>query len=243
MPNKTLLGRCPVLFALAICVVALTSGCGGGGGTSGGGGGGGMLPPPPGTLTPVGTLSINGGTIGLDDTFSPVDGMTALGGLQGQPIDGVVCANLPIAFHIHTHLSLFVNGQRLAIPDGIGIPDPHPDSPAGYVPGGKCFYHLHSHQTEGVIHIEAPAPAQFTLGQYFDIWGQTLSSSNIAGHAGSVQIYTAQPTSPASLSTGNYTLYAGDPRAIPLLAHEEIVLEVGPPFVTSLPQIDFSAGY
>lgn len=229
------ISRRPTLLFTAI-FAALAAGCGGGGGTGSGGPGGGGVPPP-GPAVPI-RLS-DGGIVGLDDRFNPIDGDTPSGG-QRQVVDGIDCGLHNIKYHIHLHVSLFVNGTRLAVPDTIGIFNPGPEV-NGFTPNGSCFYHLHTHDAQGLIHVEAPAVAQYTLGQLFDVWGQPLSQSNVAGNAGSVQVYVAAPSSAGSLSTGPFAVYSGDPRAIALQPHEEIVLEVGPTFVVppGLAQIIF----
>ncbi|MBC5828811.1 MAG: hypothetical protein GIW98_01275 [Candidatus Eremiobacteraeota bacterium] len=227
------ISRRPTLLLAALFAV-LAVGCGGGGGSSGGGGGG--LPPP----QPAAPIRLSdGGIVGLDDRFNPVDGDTPSGG-HGQVVGGIDCGLHNIRYHIHLHVSLFVNGTRLAVPDTIGILNPGPEV-NGFTQNGSCFYHLHTHDAQGLVHVEAPAVAQYTLGQFFDIWGQPLSNTNVAGNTGSVQVYIAPPSSPTSLSTGPFTPYTGDPRAIPLQPHEAIVLEVGPTFVVppGLSQIIF----
>jgi hypothetical protein len=75
-----------------------------------------------------------------------------------------------------------------------------------------------------VIHIEAPdlSPPQgvpFTLGMLFDIWGQPLQPDDVAGLKGDVTAYV------------NGQKYDGDLTAIPLRAHQQIVLEIGAPLV------------
>ncbi|MDQ6932586.1 MAG: hypothetical protein M3160_05360 [Candidatus Eremiobacteraeota bacterium] len=223
----------PALVLTAL-LTALAAGCGGGGGSSGGGGG---PIPPPGPAAPI--RLADGAVTGLDDQFIPVDGNSASGG-QGQPVAGVSCGPSNITYHIHLHVSFFVNGTRLAIPDAIGVVNPGPEV-NGITNTGSCFYRLHTHDAQGLIHVEAAAVTNYTLGQLFDIWGQPLSQNNIAGHAGTVQVYVAPPASSGSLSTGAFALYSGDPRAIPLQSHQEIVLEVGPTFVVppGLSQIIF----
>ncbi len=130
----------------------------------------------------------------------------------GPPIDGVTClATEQVTLHIHAHLALFVNGKQLQIPAHVGMAP---------VPPGGCLYWLHTHDGSGIIHIEAPqvgAPAggPWTLGMFFDIWGQPLTRDNVAGKVGPVTAYV------------NGTLWTGDLRAIPLAAHQEVTLEVG----------------
>ena len=45
--------------------------------------------------------------------------------------------------------------------------------------GGQCFYWLHTHTSDGVIHIESPTQRIYTLGQFFDEWHQPLSANQV----------------------------------------------------------------
>jgi hypothetical protein len=87
------------------------------------------------------------------------------------PIDNVYCDQLEMqAAHIHAHLSIWINGHLSALPQGIGIPiDPQSGQ-------ATCFYWLHTHDSTGVIHIEAPVQETLTLGQFFDEWNQQFQS-------------------------------------------------------------------
>jgi hypothetical protein len=140
----------------------------------------------------------------------------------GGTVDGIQClGSEQTLFHIHAHLTLFLGGAARQIPGGIGITNPQiqatPEGP--FVAGGGCFYWLHTHAADGVIHIESPVQRTFTLGNFFDVWGQPLSSSRVGPATGTVTaIY-------------NGRLYTGDPREIPLTAHAQIQLEVGTPLV------------
>jgi hypothetical protein len=138
-------------------------------------------------------------------------GNTAEGG-QGQPIGGTDCIRT-IAYHIHAHISLFVEGQPIAVAAGVGIVNPMVRD--GYVSGGSCFYWLHTHDQSGIVHVEPPTQDSLTLGQFFDVWGQTLTSDNVAGFQGPVTVYV------------NGERYRGDVRAIPFSRRKEIVLYVG----------------
>jgi len=136
----------------------------------------------------------------------------------GQTIDGVQCqTSEQVAYHIHAHLAIFVDGQPQTVPYGIGIPNPQVDNSSGepFVGGGSCFYWLHTHTTDGVIHIESPDQRQYTLGNVFDIWGQALSATQVASNKGAVTAYV------------NGQRYSGDPRQIPLTPHAVIQLNVG----------------
>jgi hypothetical protein len=82
--------------------------------------------------------------------------------------------------HIHPWLQIFVNGQGVTIPGGIGIKNPSIGSPSrgGYTYGGgpnSCFEPVHTHDNSGIIHIESPANTNYTLGQFFQIWASTYA--------------------------------------------------------------------
>ncbi|MDQ6826627.1 MAG: hypothetical protein M3Z14_05425 [Candidatus Eremiobacteraeota bacterium] len=188
--------------------------------------------------TPAPIQIYYGHVIGLDNTFSPVDG----DGGSGNTIDGVPCDNGAIPYHFHAHVSLLINGNRLAIPDAIGLHYPGVEGTNGLTFATLCYYHLHTHDATGLIHIEASVPTTFTLGQLFAVWGQPLSSTNVAGYSGTVKAYTATAASPGYLKqTGAYSPYTGDLQALQFASHQEIVLEVGPTFVdpANLPAIIF----
>lgn len=147
------------------------------------------------------------------------DGDTSKGG-HGQIIDGIEpLSQEQSVYHIHAHLSIFVNGKQIAVPKGIGIIPPW-QVEQNFVGSGQGFYLLHTHDATGIIHIEAPKQTEPTLGQFFDIWGEPLSSTNVANFKGGVTV----------LIDGKQL--KGDPRNITLTDHEQITLEVGQPVVT-----------
>jgi hypothetical protein len=129
----------------------------------------------------------------------------------GETIDGISCDQAEGAvFHIHQHLAIFDHGRAVGIPDDVGRPIV-----------GQCLYWLHTHTADGIIHVESPAYRSFTLGQFFDIWGEALSA-NVAASAhakpGTMRVYVdGRP-------------YRGDPRKIELAQHTDITIEAGPPY-------------
>jgi len=136
----------------------------------------------------------------------------------GQTIDGIQCqTSEQVAYHIHAHLAILVDGRAQTVPLGIGIPNPQIDSSGGkpFAVGGSCFYWLHSHATDGIIHIESPDQRMYTLGNWFDIWGKPLSATQVGGDSGVVFAYV------------NGQRYSGDPRQIQLTPHAVIQLDVG----------------
>lgn len=149
--------------------------------------------------------------------FEPGD--TPQGG-NGQPVDGIEGSSREmLRVHIHAHLSIFYKGQQIAVPYGIGIVKPFEVS-HNFVGRGNGFYWLHTHDATGIIHIESPDERAYTLGNFFDIWGEPLSSRTVAGLKGAVRAFIdGKP-------------YKGNPRDIVLEAHRLITLEVGAPVVT-----------
>ena len=145
---------------------------------------------------------------------------------QPTAVDGIQCKpSEQLAYHIHAHLAVFDNGRLYALPGGIGIPGSQ-DEQSQYGPvavGGQCYFWLHTHTADGVIHIESPLRSIFTLGDFFDVWRQPLTPDRIAGLHGKVSAFV------------NGKPWHKSVRAIPLLPHADIQLEIGepiPPIVT-----------
>ena len=166
----------------------------------------------------------------------PVSAAATLAGTAasaaGQAVDGISCqAGEQTVFHIHAHLTLFVNGSARQVPAGVGIPGATGQStPQGqFISSGKCFYWLHTHAADGIIHIESPVHRTYTLGNFFDEWGQPLGTDRVGPASGHVvALYNGQ-------------VYQGNPRDIPLNAHAQIQLEVGTPLIAP-EQITFPSG-
>jgi hypothetical protein len=157
-------------------------------------------------------------------TPTPTPGAPALlattGGMaRGQPVDGISCqSSEQLVYHIHAYLAVYTSGTPRAIPAGIGIVPPVLTTPTADGPivyGGTCFYWLHSHTQDGIIHIESPTARVYTLGNYFDIWNQPLSATQVGLARGAVTAYVdGKP-------------FTGDPRSIPLMDHTLIQLDIG----------------
>ncbi len=129
--------------------------------------------------------------------------------------------------HVHTHLTIFVNGKAQVIPYGIGIPGFQAVNTAQgpFVQTGSCFYWLHVHANDGIIHIESPSTSEsFTLGQFFNEWGIPLSKTQVGPAKGNVTVFFTSPGQKAKLYTGN-------PTNLPLGDHYQIQLVVGTPIV------------
>jgi hypothetical protein len=166
--------------------------------------------PPPPTLPPVSSTAVSledGHQVGASHW---PDGNTSTGG-QGQPIGTHECLpSQPVTYHVHTHLSIFLNGEALALPFNVG-----------FVTGStNCHYPLHTHDRTGMIHVHGTQPGLFTLGQFFQTWGHSLSSTNVAD-------LTGMPIVVYVTDNGVVTQNTGDWSAIELRSHREITIQVG----------------
>jgi hypothetical protein len=140
----------------------------------------------------------------------------------GQPVDGIRCDRMEGAvLHIHQHLAISDHGKRVEIPDDIGRPFT-----------AQCFYWLHTHTPDGIIHIESPNFKSFTLGNFFDVWGEPLTKTAVAG---------AKPRKGERVVVWvDGHLYTADPRKIDLTQHLDVTIEVGPPYTKPAPFTDWN---
>jgi hypothetical protein len=131
----------------------------------------------------------------------------------GLPVDGIQCNQSEGAVeHIHTQLQLFQRGTAVIVPANIGISQ-----------AANCLYWVHTHDAKGYIHIESPVTRPFTLGQFFDIWGEDLSWTQADG-------VTAPHGGRLSIWLNGKPWHGHDPRSIVLKDMETIVIQSGPPF-------------
>jgi hypothetical protein len=150
-----------------------------------------------------------GGGSGLQSVQAPA---------SGQTVDGLSCTSgEQLTQHVHVHLAVFVNGQEQEVPIGVGIPGGVTQQTASgpFVVSGTCFYPLHTHASDGVVHVEAASQDTLTLGSWFDIWGQPLSSTQVGGATGTTIAYV------------NGQRFSGDPRTIPMTSHSVIQIDIG----------------
>jgi hypothetical protein len=140
---------------------------------------------------------------------------------HGQPIDHIRCESEMLGYHVHAHLTILNLGRNISVPQYIGFSD------------NTCLYWLHTHDDSGIIHVEAPSHFFPTLGNFFDVWGQPLSSERVVnavvGPGHSMRVYV------------NGRPFSANPRTISLRDHTTIAIEIGPPFSAPQPY-DFS-GY
>jgi hypothetical protein len=112
-----------------------------------------------------------------------------------------------LAFHIHQHLDLYVNGKHVALPAGVGI---YP---------GAFITQVHTHDTRGVIHVESPVNKTYTLGQLFAEWGVKLTGDCVGSNCGAGKVHWWV----------NGKQQTGDPARLGLKSHQEIAIAFGTP--------------
>ncbi len=139
------------------------------------------------------------------------------------PVDGIYCDALEqTAYHIHAHLTIYINGKQVAIPQGIGIASDQ-----------SCFYWLHTHTSDGVVHIEFPRQGHPTLGNFLDIWGQSFNSLGFQNELA---------------SSAGWTVYVGGKQVtsnfnqLVLQPHQVITIAYNSPNITPDTSFNWPAG-
>ncbi len=81
--------------------------------------------------------------------------------------------------HIHPHLSVIMDGKPVTVPANIGIDSHLWNMHTLDTYGMTGMAPLHTHQNDGVIHVESYKDQDYTLGQFLDIWGIPLDNYNV----------------------------------------------------------------
>ncbi len=71
-----------------------------------------------------------------------------------------------MALHIHPKIEIEILGEKQTIPENIGITE-------------KGMHAIHTHESDGKLHLESPYPTQFYLKDFFTIWGKTFNKNQI----------------------------------------------------------------
>ncbi len=88
------------------------------------------------------------------------------GGKTTREMALICTTDMATEFHIHSHLQIVINGQALTLAEGIGIKS-------------GCMNPLHTHDATGKIHVESPEKRDFTLADFFAVWGKTFTKDQI----------------------------------------------------------------
>jgi hypothetical protein len=132
-----------------------------------------------------------------------------------------------LQYHVHAHLDVFFNGDRVTVPAGIGIDTTNPavisdDRGVGLTRecDTPCISPLHTHGTDGVLHTETKTPQPNNLGQFFVQWDVKLDSDCVGEFCA--------PGTPIGFYVDG-DAYDGDPREIELSDRREIAIVIGTP--------------
>ncbi|MCU1524102.1 MAG: hypothetical protein JWO18_996 [Microbacteriaceae bacterium] len=125
-------------------------------------------------------------------------GRAAIAGLPMLTAEGTV-------EHIHSHLSISIEGKGTDVPADIGIDLAQ-----------QKISPLHTHDTTGIIHVESTVKRSFTLGQVFTEWDVALDATRIGSYS------TTDGHSMTVFVDGR--VVTGDPAAIVLADHEDIAI-------------------
>lgn len=137
-----------------------------------------------------------------------------------------------LQYHVHSHLDVFVDGQRVVVPAGIGIDITNPGVHTFTENGEKsyggiskacdapCISPLHTHDVTGVLHTESATRKNNTLGQLFVEWDQRLDANCVSTYckpAKTIVVYV------------DGKRFDANPATIPLTNRKEIAIVIGNP--------------
>jgi hypothetical protein len=138
-----------------------------------------------------------------------------------------------LQYHVHAHLDVFVNGEPVRVPAGIGINIHDPAVKRAMLKDGTfaygsidppckkpCISPLHTHDDSGILHTESKTPTPNHLGQFFTEWAVKLDRRCVGG-------YCAPQAAIAIFVNGEQ--HSGDPRQIELSDLKEIAIVIGSP--------------
>jgi hypothetical protein len=161
------------------------------------------------------------GQVSWEAPGNPLD-LTVNAGLQPEPKE-------TLKFHVHAHLDVFIDGQAVLVPAGIGIniADPavqHGEWNGRPAYGGiagcaqPCISPLHTHDESGVIHTESANSTPNRLGQFFTEWNVPLTGACVGQYCA--------PAIPIAVYV-NGARYSGNPADISLTDRKEIAVVIG----------------
>ena len=78
--------------------------------------------------------------------------------------------------HDHMYLTIRINGDFVTIPENTGI------NTATCNQSGANMHVVHTHSSDGKLHLEMQTNESVELGVFFDIWGQHFDETGIFEH-------------------------------------------------------------
>ncbi len=127
-------------------------------------------------------------------------------------------------FHIHAELNIYNQGLLVTIPADVGIDRRH-----------HIETTIHTHDFSGIIHMEAPHPFRYTLGDFFAIWGVRFGAGTLGGleDSGSDRVWVyvngkliSDPARHVLANGDNISIGYGKPSSFPHQPSTRILKEV-----------------
>jgi len=99
---------------------------------------------------------------GLTGVFTGTPQPQNTGGDQTQnPIQHNIPCLTSEEFHLHSHLTILADGNKINVPNGIGVES-------------GCTREIHTHDEEGIIHVESDTDKGYTFTDFLNVWGIQL---------------------------------------------------------------------
>jgi hypothetical protein len=202
-----------------------------------------------GTSGPASTASNQTGSPRTFGPTAPAPASSVVWPAPADPMELTVAAGLvpetveKLAFHVHAHLDVFVDGKPVIVPAGIGIDTTSPGVKSFSEADGStswggiegcpepCISPLHTHAQFGILHTESATPVPNRLGQFFTEWDVALTATCVGDYC--------SPETPIAFYV-NGQPHTGDPAAIELADGKEIAIVIGTPPAQIPSTADFS---
>jgi hypothetical protein len=155
--------------------------------------------------------SVHPWPIGVGPRYQPAAANTQVA--VGAPIGRMRCGRS--GRELVVHVELFANRKVVVVPRGIG------ESKHG------CRYPLRTATPTGVVHVDRSRP--YRLRDLFAVWGRRLGRTALLSFRGRVSVFV------------DGRRFRGDPGAVRLTQHRQIVVEVGG-YVAPHPRFLFPKG-
>ena len=127
----------------------------------------------------VSVLSVLGGQSGRSSSSGSLQGLQETKA-PWQPeykflAERIKAANIPPpgreTYHVHARMNVYAEGKQVPVPLNVGIDQKT-----------RTMSALHTHDAEGIIHIEADVPREVKLSEFFTIWGVKFSKDQLGGY-------------------------------------------------------------
>jgi hypothetical protein len=115
-----------------------------------------------------------------------------------------------IVYHVHSNLAIYIDGKQQIVPANIGIDQT-----------SRTLASLHTHDTSGVVHMEAVQPYPFKLGQFFEVWGVKFTPTQLGAYHTGKGLELQTWVNGKQLKT--------DPVTYPIKPHDKIIVGFGKP--------------